>query len=70
MISTEKLKKMSDVLQMISDDTEKDVKHFEGQPFNGRTLGELHGNLSASVDALAKTLKTLIDERLEESEDA
>lgn len=41
------------VLEMIADDMEADVKAFEGKPFTGRTLGELHGTLCATIRALA-----------------
>ena len=51
-----------EVLEMIISDMEKDVKDFEGKPFDGRTLGELHGNLCATIQALAKVLKKHIQE--------
>jgi dephospho-CoA kinase len=51
-----------DVLKMIVKDTEEDVTKFEGAPFNGKTLGELHGNLSASVQAIANILHAHIKE--------
>ena len=46
-----------EVLEMIIVDMEKDVKDFEGKPLTGKTLGELHGNLCATIQALAKVLK-------------
>jgi hypothetical protein len=48
------MKPMTDVLELIISDMEKDVRRFERKPFNGRTLGELHGELCATVQALAK----------------
>lgn len=51
-----------EVLDMIIADMENDVKEFEGKPFTGKTLGELHGNLCATVQALAKIMKKHIAE--------
>lgn len=50
------------VLTMIMEDMENDVKEFEGRPFNGKTLGELHGNLCAALQAVARILKDHIQE--------
>lgn len=50
------------VLDMIIEDMESDVEEFEGKPFTGKTLGELHGNLCATVQALAKIMKKHIEE--------
>lgn len=36
---------------------------FDGKPFTGKTLGELHGILEAKVEALAKIVKSIIEER-------
>ncbi len=49
------------VLSMIIEDMENDVKEFEGKPFTGKTLGELHGNLCATVQAVARLLKEHIE---------
>lgn len=46
-----------DVLEMIANDMEADAVAFEGKPFNGRTVGELHGNLCATIRALTKIVK-------------
>jgi hypothetical protein len=51
-----------EVLDMIVADMEQDVKDFEGKPFTGKTLGELHGNLCAAVQALAKIMKKHLEE--------
>lgn len=45
------------VLDSIIADCEQDVKDFTGREFNGRTLGELHGQLEAKIQALAKIIK-------------
>lgn len=50
------------ILEMIIQDMEDDVKDFEGKPFTGKTLGELHGNLCATVQALAKIMKRHIED--------
>jgi hypothetical protein len=44
---------MLKTLQLIRDDMENDVKEFNGKPFNGRTVGEMHGQLCAAISALA-----------------
>ena len=44
-------------LDLIIEDCETDVKEFDGKPFTGKTLGELHGILEAKIQALAKNLK-------------
>jgi hypothetical protein len=51
-----------EVLEMIIDDMENDVKEFDGAPFNGRTLATIHGNLCATIQVLAKILKAHIEE--------
>ena len=53
------MKRIFEVLDMIIEDCEKDVKDFEGREFNGKTLGELHGILEAKIQALAKIVKQL-----------
>lgn len=53
------------VLDMIIQDMENDVKEFDGKPFTGKTLGELHGNLCATVQVLAKVMKKHIEESKE-----
>lgn len=62
---TELATKQIKVLQMIAADMEADVKHFEGMPFNGKTLGELQGTLAATIQALAKIVEQVI-ERVDE----
>jgi hypothetical protein len=51
-----------EVLDMIIRDMEQDVKDFDGKPFTGRTLGEIHGTLCATIQALAKIVKEHIHE--------
>lgn len=55
------MKKELEILQMIIEDMENDIKQFDGKPFNGRTLGELHGNLCATIQALAGIMKKYIE---------
>lgn len=56
------MSKLIQVLDIIIDDMEKDVKEFEGKPLTGKTVGELHGNMCATLQALAKVLKKHIEE--------
>jgi hypothetical protein len=57
-----------EVLEMIIADMQTDVAEFEGKPFNGKTLGELHGILAATIQALAKIMKKHIEEASSEPE--
>ena len=56
------MKKELEVLDMIIDDCEKDVNDFEGKPFNGKTVAEMHGILEAKIQALAKVIKKIAEE--------
>ena len=56
------MKKELEVLDMIIDDCEKDVNDFEGKPFNGKTVAEMHGILEAKIQALAKVVKKIAEE--------
>ncbi len=51
-----------EVLQLIIDDCEQDVKDYEHAPFTGKTVGELHGILEAKIQALAKVMKKHLEE--------
>lgn len=46
---------------VIKADMEADVRDFEGKPFNGKTVGEMHGNLAAGISALAGMVDRLLD---------
>ena len=56
------MKKELEVLDMIIDDCKKDVEDFEGKPFNGKTVAEMHGILEAKIEALAKIVKKIAEE--------
>jgi len=45
------------VLQMISDDTKKDIKELEGKPFEGKVVAEQFGRQAAAIQALANIIK-------------
>lgn len=51
-----------EVLQLIIDDCDQDVKDYEHAPFTGRTVGELHGILEAKIQALAEVMKKHLEE--------
>jgi len=57
-----------EVLNIIIDDCAQDVKDFDGKVFNGKTLGELHGILEAKIAALAKVIKSVVEEKEKESD--
>lgn len=50
------------VLRMIAEDAEKDIREFDGKPFNGKTVAELFGYHGASIAALAQIVESLIPE--------
>lgn len=43
----------------ISEDMANDASHFDGKPFNGRTVAEYLGNQGAAIAALAKLIAEL-----------
>ena len=54
--------KALEVLDMIRVDVENDASSFDGQAFNGKTVGTYFGNHGAAIDALAKIVKELIED--------
>lgn len=54
-------KKIITRLEAISEDMERDVKAFEGQPFNGRTVSTWLGYQAAAINALAKSMKEILE---------
>ena len=54
--------KMTKVLEMIADDMKNDAEHFDGLPFNGKNVAEYFGNHGAAIAALARIVKTFIEE--------
>lgn len=65
-ITTERLKLLSAKMKVVKDDCAVDVKEYDGKPFTGKTVGEIHGIIEAKIDALASTIKELIDAEIEE----
>ena len=57
-----KLSKRIKVMQIISEDMEKDAKDFNGKPFNGKTVGEYFGNQGAAIAALADNIKRILED--------
>lgn len=60
----DKLKRISEVMGMIAEDMESDVKRWADAPFTGKTLGTIHGELCATIQAVANAVKVLADEEL------
>ncbi len=58
--------KILKVLNMIAEDMENDVKHFEGQEFNGRNVSKQLGNQAAAIQALALCLTGVIEDMKED----
>jgi hypothetical protein len=50
-----------EVLEMIITDMEEDVKKFDGAPLTGKTVAEIHANLAAAIQALAKVVKAELE---------
>jgi len=48
--------KIIGVLQMISEDMERDAREFDGRPFDGITVAEYFGKHGAAIAALADQL--------------
>lgn len=51
-----------EVLNLIIEDCEQDVKDFEHAPFTGKTVGTLHGILEAKILALAEIMKKHLED--------
>ena len=51
------------VLEMIADDMKKDAKHFDGQPFTGKTVAEYFGYQGAAIATLAKIIRSILEEK-------
>ncbi len=51
------------VLDLIAEDMKNDAASFDGKPFNGRIVAEYLGNHGAAIAALAKILKSMVEER-------
>ena len=58
----EQRKKLIDRLELIASDAKNDVIAFEGQPFNGKTVEAYFGYHAASIEALAKTIKEILND--------
>lgn len=50
------------VLKMVEEDVEKDAAKFDGRPFNGKTVAEYFGNHGAAIDAVARVLRSMLEE--------
>ncbi len=50
------------ILDMVSEDAKNDATNFDGQEFNGKTVGTYFGNHGASISTLAKIVKGIIEE--------
>lgn len=55
-------KTLIEVLDLVIEDIEKDVKDMEGAPFNGKVVAQHFGYLRAQVQAIAKALKKHLEE--------
>jgi hypothetical protein len=51
-----------DILNKVIADIEKDIKNLDGKPFNSKVIAEHFGYQGAAIDALARILKSMIEE--------
>lgn len=58
---TEEKRKMIDSLKMVAADVEADVRHFDGKPFDGRTVAEYFGYQAAAIKAIAEVVIELLE---------
>ncbi|MFA5036948.1 MAG: hypothetical protein WC479_07210 [Candidatus Izemoplasmatales bacterium] len=59
----EKKDRVIEVLEMIATDMKNDAKRFDGQPFNGKIVAEYFGCQGAAIAALAKIIKTILENK-------
>ena len=50
------------ILNMVEADMKTDAEHFDGQPFNGHTVATYFGVHGAAIAALARIMKSIIEE--------
>lgn len=60
-MDTERRAKLLERMRLVADDMESDARSFDGRPFTGATVGELHGNLCAAVKAIAVTVAEVLE---------
>lgn len=53
------------ICETIAEDMKNDADDFDGKPFTGKTMGEYMGNHGAAIAALAKIIKSLLEEKEE-----
>lgn len=58
----EKKEKIIDVMKMVAEDVENDVKDFDGKPFTGKTMGEYMGNYGAGIVAIADAVRDILED--------
>ena len=59
-MNDDKRKRMIEVLKIIADDQKADAKNFEGQPFNGGTVGTYFGYQGAAIASLADIVREVL----------
>lgn len=65
-MTKEKLERLIEVANQVSEDVERDAKDFDGKPFTGKTMAEYMGNHGAAIKALSEILLVLLKKKLEE----
>ena len=51
------------ILEEIAKDMERDAEEFDGKPFDGKTVATYFGYQGAAITALAKIIKSIIEEK-------
>ena len=54
--------KLINTLDMIAQDMKDDAAKFDGKPFTGKTVAEYFGNQGAAISALARIIKTILEQ--------
>jgi len=55
------LSRIHATVEVLKADVENDVREADGRPFNGATVADLHGKLSAAINALAGMIDMLAE---------
>lgn len=60
-MTPERIARMVQVCKDIQTDMADDARHFDGQPFNGKTVATYFGNQGAAIAALAELVAALLE---------
>lgn len=61
-VTVKNIKKKTEVMDLIIENTKADVEWFEGKPFTGHNVATYFGRVCAAVTTLATTQKAILEE--------